>query len=195
MKKALLATALVLAAAGASAHTGHEVSGLAAGLAHPFGADHLLAMVAVGLWSVFALPAQRVWEGPAAFLLALLGGALLAASGRQPPLLEHAIAASVLLMGAMLVLVALRQRLAVGGLALVAAAGALHGMAHGAEAPLSASFAAYAAGFMLTTALMHIVGVAVGLALQRRWQAQAPRAVAVLGTALSAAGGWLLLSL
>lgn len=194
MKKALVTTALTLAAAGASAHTGHDVTSFAAGLVHPFGADHLLAMVAVGLWSVFALPAHRAWEGPAAFLLALLGGALLAAAGRQPPLLEHAIAASVVLMGVMLVLTALR-RPATGGLALVAAVGALHGMAHGAEAPLSASLAAYAAGFMLTTALMHLAGVGAGLALRRHWQAQAPRVLALLGTALGAAGGWLLLSL
>lgn len=196
MKKALVTTTLALAAASAFAHTGHDVTSFAAGLVHPFGPDHLLAMLAVGLWSVFALPAQRVWEGPAAFLLALLGGALLAAAGREPPMLEHAIAASVLLMGVMLVLTALPRRpAALSGLALVAAVGALHGLAHGAEAPLSAPFAAYAAGFMLTTAVMHLTGVAAGLALRRGWQAQAPRVLAVLGTALSAAGGWLLLSL
>ncbi|MCA0175783.1 MAG: HupE/UreJ family protein [Proteobacteria bacterium] len=194
MKKALVTTALALTAASAFAHTGHDVTSFTAGLVHPFGADHLLAMLAVGLWSVFALPTHRVWEGPAAFLLALLGGALLAAAGRQPPLLEHAIAASVVLMGVMLVLTAVR-RPATGGLALVAAVGALHGLAHGAEAPLSASLAAYAAGFMLTTALMHLGGVGAGLALRRRWQAQAPRVLAALGATLSAAGGWLLLSL
>ncbi|MEY8877456.1 MAG: HupE/UreJ family protein [Leptothrix sp. (in: b-proteobacteria)] len=178
-------------ATAAQAHTGHGVTGFMAGLAHPFGPDHLLAMVAVGLWSVFALPAGRTWLGPLTFMVALMVSAALGASGMTLPYLENAISASVVLFGLMLML-ATRQWPTVLGLGLIAAASSLHGLAHGAEAPESASFANYAAGFLLTTAVLHFGGVFSGLAL-RRWLAEhATKVLAGLGVAFSGAGVYLL---
>ena len=121
---------LGLALAGtAAAHPGHGAGDFAAGIAHPFaGLDHLLAMVTVGLWAALALPAARRWLAPAVFVATMAGGALLARSGLFPAgataLLEPALAASVVLLGA---LVACGARVAPrAGLALVGAAAVLH---------------------------------------------------------------------
>ena len=179
------ATALLLAAAplAALAHTGHAdpTLGFAAGLAHPFGgADHLLAMLAVGLWSTAALPAGRRALAPALFVGAMALAATLAQAGRLAPLhgaLEHGalealLAASVLLLGALLVGGA---RVAPPlGLALSALAGALHGSAHGLEMAGGLSFAAYAAGFVLASAILHAVGLGTGVMLLR-WRGGALR--------------------
>lgn len=186
----LSATALLATlATAAQAHTGHGTYSLMEGLVHPFGTDHLLAMLAVGVWSVSALPQGKAWWGPAAFLAALTASAALGAAGLSVPYLEHAIALSVVLFG--LMLVAAQRRLpAALGLGLVAAAASLHGLAHGAETPAT-GFAGYAAGFLLTTTALHIGGVGVGLAI-RRWLAQRSGVVlGGLGTALGAAGLYL----
>lgn len=174
----------------AQAHTGHETSSVMQGLAHPFGADHLLAMVAVGIWSVAALPANKTWQGPAAFMLALVVSALMGAMGVTVPFLEQAIALSVVLFGAMLVLS--RQKLPMAlGLGVVVAAASLHGLAHGAETPAS-GFAGYAAGFLLTTAALHFGGVVAGLGIRRALARQATWAMGALGTAFGGAGFYLL---
>ena len=181
------AAALLAGLAGAAqAHTGHGTHSLMEGLAHPFGLDHLLAMVAVGVWSVSALPQGKAWQGPAAFLLALALSAALGAAGVTLPFLEQGIALSVLLFGAMLVL-ARRPMPASLGLGLVVAAASLHGLAHGAETPAT-GFAGYAAGFIATTALMHISGVGLGLAI-RRWLAdRSGLALGGLGALIGGAG-------
>jgi len=173
----------------AQAHPGHD-AGLAAGLMHPLsGFDHLLAMVAVGVWSVSALPANKAWQGPVAFMLALAVGAALGVTGFTVPYLEHMIALTVVLFGAMLVL-ARRPMPAATGLGLIAAAAALHGLAHGAEAPAQ-GLAGYAMGFMATTAALHIAGVGVGLSI-RRWLAErGGLALGGLGAALGVAGIYL----
>lgn len=177
---------LTLASGGAQAHTGHGTHSLMEGLAHPFGLDHLLAMVAVGVWSVSALPQGKAWWGPATFLLALVTSAALGAAGVSVPYLEQSISLSVVLFGAMLVLA--NRPMPVGlGLALVAAASSLHGLAHGAETP-ETGFAGYAAGFMLTTAVLHVGGVGVGLAIQRLLGAHKSLVLGGLGAALGAAG-------
>jgi len=176
-------------ATAAQAHPGHG-AGLAAGLMHPLsGLDHLLAMVAVGVWSVSALPANKAWQGPVAFMLALAVGAALGVTGFTVPYLEHMIALTVVLFGAMLVL-ARRPMPAATGLGLIAAAAALHGLAHGAEAPAQ-GLAGYAMGFMATTAALHIAGVGVGLSI-RRWLAErGGLALGGLGAALGVAGIYL----
>src|SRR3990167_7106000 len=74
--------------------TGHGAPSLMEGLAHPFGLDHLLAMVAVGVWSVSALPPGKAWQGPATFLLALVASAALGAAGVSLPFLEQGVALS-----------------------------------------------------------------------------------------------------
>ena len=85
-RRGLIPLSMLLAAGVAQAHPGHGAHGLTEGLAHPLGLDHLLAMVAVGMWSAAALPARRALMGPAVFVLALLAGAAagLAAVGKIP---------------------------------------------------------------------------------------------------------------
>lgn len=173
----------------AQAHTGHGTSGISEGLAHPLGADHLLAMVAVGIWSVSALPAGKTWWGPATFLLSLVLSAGLGVAGLQVPLLEQMIALSVVMFGAMLVLTRVQMPVA-WGLGLVALAAALHGLAHGAETP-EAGFAAYAAGFVATTAALHFGGVVVGLGIRQFLACKASWAMAALGTLCSGCGIYL----
>lgn len=165
----LAAVTLALATAAAQAHTGHDTGSLFAGLAHPLGLDHLLAMVAVGVWSVLALPAGRRWAGPFVFMTGLAAGAAAGVAGIALPLVEPAIALSVVVFAAMLA----RPRAlpAAAGLALTALAAALHGLAHGAELPAGAGFAAYAAGFLGTTGLLHALGLGLGrvIAPLQRW--------------------------
>ncbi|MBX9818061.1 MAG: HupE/UreJ family protein [Burkholderiaceae bacterium] len=188
-KNALFLIAACAVSTGASAHTGHGTESLMEGLAHPFGLDHLLAMVAVGVWSVSALPAQKAWQGPATFLLALVLSAVLGASGVTLPYLEHAIALSVVLFGLMLI-VAAKPLPKTFGLGLIAVAASLHGLAHGAETPQT-GFAGYAAGFLLTTAALHGGGVGAGLGI-RRWLAQRSGTVlTTLGSGLGVAGVYL----
>lgn len=177
-----VATALALLAGSAAAHTGHGTHGFFAGLEHPLALDHLLAMVAVGVWSVLALHgAQRAW-GPVTFVGAMIVGAALGVAGVQLPFIEQGIAASVVLFGLML---AFPRRLSpVAGLSMIAASAALHGLAHGAEIPAGASFAAYAAGFVGTTMALHIGGLAFGVQLQRVRRLAGPVGALVSGAGL-----------
>lgn len=188
-KNALIFIASIALSTGAAAHTGHGTDSLMEGLIHPFGADHLLAMLAVGVWSVSALPAHRVWQGPATFMLALALSAILGASGVTLPYLEHAIALSVALFGAMLILAA-KPMPRVFGLGLIAAAASLHGLAHGAETPES-GFLGYAAGFLLTTGALHMGGVGIGLGIRRMLAERGTLALAGFGALLGGAGLYL----
>jgi urease accessory protein len=180
----------LLATAGAAqAHTGHGTSSLFEGLVHPLGADHLLAMLAVGLWSATKLPAGQVWQGPATYLLALVASATLGMMGVTVPFLEQLIALSVALFGALLVMGRLQMPIA-AGLGLVAVAASLHGLAHGAETPAS-GFAAYAIGFLVTTALLHATGAAAGLVLRRTLARQSSWVLSATGSLLGGAGLYL----
>jgi urease accessory protein len=189
IRRATAAVLLASLAGAAQAHTGHGTHSLMEGLVHPFGLDHLLAMVAVGVWSVSALPKGKVWRGPATFLMALMASAALGASGVTVPNLEHAIALSVVLFGLMLIVANKALPMALG-LGLVAAASSLHGLAHGAETP-ETGFAGYAAGFLLTTAVLHIGGVGLGLSIQRWLAARRGVVLGGLGAALGVAGLYL----
>lgn len=180
---------LALVAGLAQAHTGHGTTGVFEGLVHPFGLDHLLAMVAVGMWSVSALPARKAWWGPATFLLTLVLSAALGAMGLTIPWLEHLISLSVVLFGVMLV--ASRQKMPLAlGLGLVALASSMHGLAHGAETP-DTGFAGYAAGFLFTTATLHLGGVAAGLGVRRYLASTADWVITAMGTLLGGAGLYL----
>jgi urease accessory protein len=144
----------------AQAHTGleHAVS-FAAGFAHPWsGLDHMLAMVAVGLWAGLN-GGRALWAWPAAFVGMMTVGGVLGIAGVPMPLVEPGILASVIVFG-LLVLAAARLPLAIGA-ALVAAFALLHGHAHGAELPADAAAASYAPGFALATTLLHAIGLAV----------------------------------
>ncbi|MDO9315423.1 MAG: HupE/UreJ family protein [Burkholderiaceae bacterium] len=183
LTRRLAVGASLLALAGtAAAHTGHGTHGFLEGLEHPFGLDHLLAMVAVGAWSAAALTGLRRWLGPLTFLGAMAVGAAAGVAGVSLPSVEAGIATSVVLMGAMLIFA--RQLSPALGLVLVAASASLHGLAHGAEMPAGAGFASYATGFLLTTALLHAGGLALGLRIDRArdW------AWRIAGSALGAAG-------
>lgn len=186
MKRLALALALLAAAGTASAHAGHHGTSAFAGLAHPLGLDHLLAMVAVGLWSASALPPSQQLRGPAAFLLAMLAGAALGVGLQASVAVEMAIAASVLMAGPLIAVPRLLP--APAGLALVAAAGALHGLAHGAELPAGGGFAAYAFGFVATTALLHAAGLGLGRQLLALPQRLARWGRGALGGGLGLAG-------
>ena len=110
------AAVLAVLAGTASAHTGHGTHGLAAGLQHPLALDHLLAMCAVGVWSVLALRGPQRVLGPLVFIATMLVGAAFGLGGVQMPLVEQGIAASVVLCGVMVIFA---TRLAPGvGLAL-----------------------------------------------------------------------------
>jgi len=182
---------LLLALAGAAqAHTGHGTTSFAQGLAHPLGLDHLLAMVAVGIWSVSALPAQRAWQGPATFLAAMLAGALAGVAGVTVPFIEHLMAASVVLFGVLLV--STRMALPTGlALACVAASAAMHGVAHGTESP-GTGLGLYAAGFVLTTIALHGGGLAAGLYIKGQLARRAASWLTLTGMAFTASGAYLL---
>ena len=173
----------------AQAHTGHGTTSLFEGLVHPLGSDHLLAMLAVGLWSVSALPAGKVWWGPMAFMAALMVSAALGVMGMTVPFLELLLALSVAMFGLLLVMVRMHMPAPLG-LGLVALAASLHGIAHGAETPAN-GFAAYAIGFLATTAVLHVSGVAIGLLVRSYLARQAPWVLIGTGSLLSGAGIYL----
>jgi len=181
---AVVAAPLALAAGAAEAHTGvGATSGFAAGITHPiFGADHLLAMIAVGLWAAL-LGGRAMWLVPATFVGVMTAGGLLAMAGLGLPVVEVMILASVVVLG---VLVAARVTVpTAAGMAVVAAFALFHGFAHGAEMPAAASGVLYFAGFALATAALHAVGLAIGLLAGRVSEGLAVRAA---GGAIAAAG-------
>lgn len=147
----------------AFAHLSPEDHGsLLAGLSHPlFGLDHILAMVAVGLWAAM-LGGRAVWIVPAAFVGTMIAGFGLAMAGIDLPFVEPVILASVVVLG--LVIAASVQLPAAAGAALVGAFALFHGHAHGAELG-AATAAPYLAGFAIATALLHAAGIGIGLAL------------------------------
>lgn len=159
-----LAVPLLLIAGPAIAHPGHEVTGFAAGMLHPMtGMDHLLAMVAVGLWAGLA-GNRPVWCWPAAFVVAMLAGGMIGMSGIALPAVESVIIASVIILG---IATATGLKLQMGlGAALIAGFGLAHGYAHGIEIPSGMSGFEFAAGFALATALLH--GGGLGFALFAR---------------------------
>lgn len=157
-----LAVILAFAANGAAAHTGgHTVSGFVSGFTHPFaGLDHLLAMLAVGLWAA-QQGGRALWGIPTAFVLAMAAGGALAEWGGVLPRIETGIAASVFVLG--LAVATGRHVPLVPGVALVAGFALCHGYAHGLEMPQAAAPAAYALGFVAATAALHAVGIAGAL--------------------------------
>ncbi len=178
-----------LFAAGAEAHTfGAAGAGLTEGLIHPFiGIDHLLAMLAVGIWAA-QLGGRSLWLLPLAFVAVMAGGAGLAQLGLDLALVEVMIAVSVLALGS---LVAGSIRVSAGvGMLTVSIFALFHGYAHGLELPEAGTPLAYAAGFVLATTCLHLIGIGVGIGLrQSQWLTR------IGGAALSATGVYLLASL
>ena len=170
----------------AEAHTfGSQGAGLMAGLTHPFvGLDHLLAMIAVGIWAG-QLGGRAVWLIPLTFVSVMAAAATLASFGLLLPLMEPAIACSVLVLG-LLIAGSVRLPTSVGAL-LVSLFAVFHGYAHGLELPQAASPILYGAGFVLATALLH--GLGIGFARNSRQHKMLQR---IAGYSLIAASGLLL---
>ena len=163
MPRLILALLLAALPGLALAHDGDVAAGgFVTGFLHPIlGWDHVAAMVAVGLWGA-VLGAPAVWALPVAFPLVMALGGALGVAGVALPAVETGIAASALVIGAM---VALAVRPPVWLAALIVGAFAIfHGHAHGTEMPGAASPFAYAVGFVIGTGLLHLCGVAFGLA-------------------------------
>lgn len=185
MKRRILLTAALLLPAVAHAHPGHVDAGVVSGFLHPFsGLDHVVAMLAVGVWAARNTDKKR-WLAPAAFLAGMLGGGVLGFGGFLPSFLESAVTASAL---AAALLVLLAVRLPLGLQAAVAAAFAVwHGIAHGAELPAATSPLGFAVGFVAATGLLLVMGVALGRLLQR---GQRDRWLGACLTALAASLFW-----
>ena len=161
------------------------------GFAHPFGGlDHVLAMITVGLFA-YQLGGRALWLVPASFVLAMTAGGALGLAGIPVPFVEVGIAASVLVLGA-IVAFGVKAPVAVA-MALVAAFAVFHGHAHGAEMPAGGSIAAYAAGFVLATALLHAAGVTLGLLIGRFSEAYGRLGFRLSGGLVALAGGAILL--
>lgn len=190
---AVLWVALGTLSGWASAHTGvdaHNQAGFLTGFAHPLGGfDHMMAMLAVGLWSALAARragAELLWA-PLGFVSMLLAGALLGLLGITLTAVEPMIAASLLVMG---LLVVLRLRLPGLSAALLTGSFAVfHGVAHGLELAGHARAWLTLSGMLSATVLLHLAGMGTGWALRHSniWLARSA------GAAVAAGGGALLL--
>ncbi len=193
MQRLLTIVALAVGgvAAPALAHTGmgpaHNLAqDLGHGFLHPLGGlDHILAMVAVGLYAA-QLGGRSLWLLPAAFVGTMIVGGLLGYAGVPVPMVEQAIGLSVVAMG---IAIAAGLRLpAVAATILVGAFALAHGHAHGSEGAELGSFLSYAAGFVAATALLHAAGIALGLALDRMGALPARVVMRTAGAAGALAG-------
>jgi urease accessory protein len=157
--KRILTALLTALPAPSFAHGLHDSGTVLAGALHPLGgADHVLAMLAVGLLAA-QLAGRALWLLPLTFVAAMLAGGMAGAAGLPFPAVEPMILASIIILG---VLVALAVRLPVPVLvAMVAVFGTAHGWAHGAEGPAS-GLGLYAVGFAGATMLLHLSGIALG---------------------------------
>lgn len=185
--RVVLAATLTTLPGIALAHTGTGDShGLVHGMTHPIGGiDHVLAMVAVGLYAAH-LGGRALWLVPTSFVGVMLLGGVLGISGVDLPHVETAIALSVVALGLVVSL-----RLGLPTLAAMALAGAFavfHGLAHGAEMPQDASGLGYATGFALATALLHAAGIGFGLTIERAGDRLGPRIAQAGGGAIALAG-------
>jgi len=184
----LIAASVLVAPATVLAHNPVGVAGgFASGFLHPLsGIDHILAMVAVGIWGA-QLGAPAIWALPVAFPLVMAVGGALGVRGVFLPGVEIGIAASALLLGWMIFREArpplYAAALVVGFFAI------FHGYAHGTELPHAANPLAYGVGFVFATGILHMSGVALGLI--HRWPRGA-RTLRIAGAGISLAGLFLL---
>jgi len=157
----VVALLALMSAVPACAHTGSVSGGLVGGLAHPvFGLDHVIAMVAVGLWGS-ALGVPGIFLLPVAFPLVMAVGGVLGILGVPLPGAEIGIALSAIMLGLMVAIEA-RPPILIA-LVVVGAFAIFHGHAHGTELPAGANAVAYSLGFVIATGLLHLAGIAFGL--------------------------------
>lgn len=157
----LLSLALAVTATAAAAHTGEGITGgFLSGLTHPiYGWDHVVAMVAVGLWGAF-LGKPALYVLPVVFPLVMAIGAAMGIAGIPVPQVEAGIALSGVVLG-LLVLAAVRLPMAIAAV-IVGVFAIFHGYAHGTELPGAANPFAYAIGFVIATGALHLIGIAFG---------------------------------
>jgi len=163
---AILGVAASLFVPFAAAHTlGAHGANFISGVGHPLtGLDHILAMIAVGLWAA-QLGGRAYWSVPLAFVGMMTLGAAMSTAGLSLPAVESGIAASVLILG---LLIAFSARLPILlGMVLVGVFAVFHGHSHGTELPQAASAVSYGLGMLLTTIGLHAAGLGAGILFQR----------------------------
>ncbi|BEU03765.1 urease accessory protein UreJ [Agarivorans sp. OAG1] len=180
--------AMLLLSFNASAHevTGFG-GGFVSGFVHPvLGVDHVVAMIAVGLWGAL-LGAPAIWVLPVVFPLVMAFGGVLGIIGLPIPAVETGIATSAVVLGGMIAF-ALKPHLLVAAI-VVAIFAIFHGHAHGTELPQSATPLAYSIGFVLSTGLLHLCGIVFGQLVR----APAGRVlIQATGGVIATAGVWIL---
>ena len=161
-QKLFLSAAALMAMTGlAEAHPGHDNSGFLNGFIHPFtGIDHIMAMVAVGLFAAM-LGGRARYLVPSSFVVMMVAGAGLAFSGFVLPYIETAIWASVIVLSAV-VLLRWNASLSVA-MGLCGFFAVFHGFAHGSEMPVNATGFGYGAGFVIATSALHLIGLSAGM--------------------------------
>jgi urease accessory protein len=158
-------------------HVQTAASASSAGFLHPFtGLDHLMVMVAVGLWAV-RIGGRALWLLPCSFVASMILGASLGTLGTGFPAVEHGIVASLLMLGVALGL-AWRPPVAVASAA-VALAGLFHGFAHGSEMPSGMTPSLFLCGMVAATALLHASGIVIGKSLDSNRGGRLVRGVGV----------------
>lgn len=178
---------LLTLAAPAFAHPGHS-AGFADGLLHPMtGIDHLLAMLMVGIWSGLCL-GRHMWAGPAAFVTFMLAGFSFGVAGGAFPVAEGLILASLIGLGGLLMFEVRLPVAASAGLIALFAIG--HGFAHGSEMHEGGHGAAFAAGLMTTTILLHLAGIGLSWLAGREGGRRIGQATGGIATATAVALMW-----
>lgn len=178
--RAMTAAVLVLLCASpAFAHAQKgEAVGFLTGFLHPIsGVDHVLAMIAVGLWGA-QLGSPALWLLPVAFPMVMAVGGMLGLMGVPLPGIEYGIALSAILLGAA-VMFELRPPLGIAA-ALVGFFAIFHGHAHGTELPAGQSAVLYSIGFVIATGCLHAVGIAIGGIHRWPWGQKLLRAAGAL---------------
>ncbi|KAB7742076.1 urease accessory protein [Parvibaculum sedimenti] len=182
-----IAAALLLASGSAEAHTGMgSASGFVHGFAHPIsGIDHVLAMVAVGLFAAH-LGGRALWLVPLSFASMMIVGGALGMTGFHIPFVEFGIGLSIVVLGAAIAFSLDTPTSA--AMAVVGFFAVFHGHAHGAEMPETASGFEYGLGFVLATVALHGLGIGLGLALGGMNHVHSPRILRLGGGAMALCG-------
>ncbi|MBA4795837.1 MAG: HupE/UreJ family protein [Rhizobiales bacterium] len=182
----------LLSALPAQAHVmDGPLGGFGSGFGHPLaGFDHLLAMLAVGLWGA-QMGGRSVWTLPATFPMIMCVGGIIGMTGVLPDQpIEYGIAVSVIVLGG--AIAAAWRAPEWAALVLIAAFALMHGYPHGVLAPRASDPAAFTVGFVVSTGVIHVIGIAIGAALK---PIGGGRLVQALGAAIALAGFWFLFGL
>jgi len=187
IKSWLATTPAILTPAVAFAHMGvGNTSGLVHGFGHPIsGLDHVLAMVMVGVFA-WQLGGRALWLVPTTFVAVMAVAGALGIAGIWVPFVEIGIAVSVVVFGAVVAFDLKAPTVAVMGV--VGLFAVFHGHAHGAEIPEDTGGVAYAAGFMIATALLHLAGISAGFLIGKAGEHYGSLAVRLAGGSVTVAG-------